>query len=644
MTRRAELIVVALIACATIAVYAPVARHAFVDYDDGLFVYANPHVLGGLGADGLVYAFTNWEHRIWAPLTYLSHMADVQVFGVTGERLGLPASGWHHLDNLALHLACTVLLYLLLRTATGARWRSALVAALFALHPLHVESVAWISERKTLLSTLFGLGCLLAYVRYARRPGAARALLVLALLALGLMSKPMLVTWPFVMLLLDFWPLDRMSRASAARLVIEKLPFIALVAASSLVTFLAQRPAMHLMNLVPLGYRIQNAVVACLAYVTSMLWPVDLAALYPYRPSIPAARTALALAFLVVATVAALRSVARRPYLTMGWFWFLGTLVPVSGLVQVGNHSMADRYTYVPLIGLFIAVVWGGAELVARHPRLRAPLAAASVAALAACGAVSSRQLRCWSDTESLFRHTCAVTEPNGEAHNDLGRALAEQGRNDEAIAEFREALETLPRYVEAHVNLGTALAAQGRNEEAEAEWRQALAIEPDLVEQHGLLAASLLERGRIDEAIAEFREAARLQPDDAALRSNLATALARAGRLDEAIGEYREAVRIEPGLVPPRVFLGRALALGGRTDEAIAAFAEAARLEPSNPEILLDLARACADAGRFDEAIAHAERARSLAGGAGSQALGPAIDRQLEAYRRRAAAAAAAR
>jgi len=607
---RTEVIVVALIVLATAIVFAPVAHESFVDYDDGLFVYANPHVLGGLGAEGLRYAFTNAEHRIWAPLTYLSHMADVQAFGVAGEWHGLPASGWHHLTNLGLHLAGTVLLYLWLRAATRARWRSALVAALFALHPLHVESVAWISERKTLLSTLFGFACLLAYVRYARRPSLGRYLLVLVLLALGLMSKPMLVTWPFVMLLLDWWPLERLDRASWRRRLLEKLPFLALVAGSSLVTFVAQRPAMHLMQLVPLGYRLQNTVLACATYVGKLFWPTGLAPLYPYRASLSPALVAASAAFLVAATLASFRFAARRRYVTTGWLWFLGTLVPVSGLVQVGNHSMADRYTYVPLVGLFVIVAWGGAELLGRRRWLRTPLVVASVLALAACAAASSRQLRYWSDTESLFRRTCAVTDPNGEAHNNLARALVVEGRTDEAILEFREALRLLPRYVEAHLGLGDALASQGRDDEALREWREAVRIQPELGSEHTLMAAVLLERGDADAAIAEYREALRSQPDDAATLNNLASALARAGRLDEAIDSYRAAIRLQPELVPPHVFLGRALALTGRIDDAIEAFEAASRLDPDDAEILVDLAHAYADAGRLAEAVTTAEAA----------------------------------
>jgi len=637
MSWRTDSIVVVLLVAVTALAFAPVAGHAFVDYDDGLFVYANPHVLGGLSGDGVAYAFTSSEHRLWAPLTFLSHMTDVELFGVAGEVLGRPASGWHHLTNLALHAACAALLYLLLRTATAARWRSALVAALFALHPLHVESVAWISERKTLLSTLLGLACLLAYVGYARRGGRLRYLLALALLALGLMSKPMLVTWPFVILLLDWWPLERLRRETAVRLLLEKLPFLALVAASSAVTWMAQRPAMELMSLVPLGDRLQNAVVACAGYVVQMAWPTGLAPLYPYRAEIPVATIALALALLGAATWAALRWRARRPYLATGWFWFLGTLVPVSGLVQVGNHASADRYTYVPLIGLFIVVAWAAGELAERAPALRPALAGALLVALAACATASSRQLRHWADSESLFRHTCAVTAPNGEAHNGLGRALAAQGRTVEAIAEFREAVRLLPRYVEARAGLAMALAVQGRPDEARREWQVALEIQPDLRADPITRAAMFLADGRSDEAIAEYRAALQDDPNDAATRSNLASLLAQAGRLDEAISHYREAVRLRPDLLPPRVFLGRALAMTGRTDEAIGVLEEASRAEPGDPEILSDLGQAYADAGRLDEAVAAGEEARRLASSS-SPELRAEIERRLESWRRRGA------
>ncbi|HZM00196.1 MAG TPA: tetratricopeptide repeat protein, partial [Planctomycetota bacterium] len=604
LIRRRELAVVAALLLVTIAVYAPVARHDFIHFDDGVFVYANPQVLGGLSRDGVAYAFTSWEHRIWAPLTFLSHMADVSLFGIDGSLLGLPASGWHHLSNLGLHLTGTALLYLLLRTATGAPWRSALVAALFALHPFHVESVAWIAERKTLLSTVFGWLCLLAYVGYARRPALARYLLVLALLALGLMSKPMLVTWPFLMLLLDWWPLGRLSRASAGRLVLEKLPLLALVAASSVVTFLAQRPAMHLMGVVPLGQRLQNAAVACLSYVAKSFWPTDLAVLYPYRPAIPVPLTVAAVAFVAAASVFALRAARLRPHVFVGWFWFLGTLVPVLGIVQVGVHSMADRYTYVPQVGLFVAAVWGAAELVARRPaagRLAAPVGGAL---LAGCAAVSAVQVGHWADTESLFRHTCGATRENGWAHRILGTALSEKGRLDEAVHELGIALRQWPDDPAAHNNLGVALARLGRPEEALREYREAVRLDPGEPDYRANLGGALLKSGQVAGAIAEFREAVRLQPGSAAAHANLGRALALDGRFDEAIEELRESLRLQPDEAAVQHALGVALERRGDVGPAIDALRAALRLEPDSAEILTELAEllaTCPDPARRD-------------------------------------------
>ncbi|HZJ70485.1 MAG TPA: tetratricopeptide repeat protein, partial [Planctomycetota bacterium] len=578
VSRRTALVLLALLAAATIAAYASVARDEFVHFDDGVFVYANPHVLRGLTRDGLVYAFTSWEHRIWAPLTYLSHMADVQAFGATGTRLGLPAAGWHHLTNLALHLVDTLLLFLFLRAATSAPWRSVLVAALFALHPLHVESVAWIAERKTLLSTTFGWSCLLAYVHYARRPALGRYLLVLVLLALGLMSKPMLVTWPFVMLLLDWWPLERLGRASARRLMLEKLPFLALAAGSCVVTWLAQRPAMHLMGVVPFGHRAQNAALSVVSYVGKAFWPADLAVLYPYRQQIPALQTAGAVLLVLAVTAVALRAAPRHRSLLFGWSWFLGTLLPVSGLVQVGVHAMADRYTYVPHLGLFVALVWGAAELVAGAPAWRRVGAIASVAVLAGFAAVTARQARYWRDTESLFRHTCAVTQDNGWAHRILGTALSEEGRTDEGIREIRIALAQWPDDPAAHNNLGFALAKQGRADEALAEYAEAVRLDPAEADYRTNLASARLKGGQHDAAIADFREALRFRPDDAEMHANLGKALAVDGRLDEAVSQLREARRLRPDDADLRHVLGVALQQAGAPDAAAVELREALR------------------------------------------------------------------
>jgi hypothetical protein len=512
MSWRREGAVLALILAVTLWVYLPLAHHAFIDFDDPAYIFDNPHVRAGLSREGLAWALTTNAEANWTPLTWLSHMADCGWFGVEGEVLGLPASGWHHLVNLCLHAADAVLLYLFLRAATRAPWRSAFAAAFFALHPLHVESVAWASERKDTLSTLFGFACLLAYVGYARRSGAWRYALVFALLALGLMAKPMLVTWPFLMLLLDAWPLRRarspLLRAEASEpgdppprswtsLILEKLPLFGLVAVSCVVTGLAHHAAMLSAPTAPVLLRAQNALVQYSIYVAQSFWPTDLAVLYPFPGRISVGLTVAAGLFLATVTLAAIRAARRsRPYVLLGWLWFVGALVPVIGIVQVALHARADRYTYVPLVGLSVAVVWGAAELSTRLPRTRWAITCMGIVALAACASASRQQVEYWSDTVALFQHTCSVTRDNGWAHRILGTALAGQKRTQEAIPEYLEALRLWPGDPIAHNNLGSALEAEGRS----------------------------------DDAIREYREAVRLDPNRATYRRNLERALGRPG------------------------------------------------------------------------------------------------------------------
>jgi protein O-mannosyl-transferase len=476
---RRERFLLLLLLAATLVVYLPVARHEFIAFDDPGYLFENPRVRSGVTLDGIAWAFTTGAQSGWTPLTWISHMAAAEVFGVEGTTLGLPASGWHHLVDLALHPANTLLLCFLLRRATGAAGASLLVAALFALHPLHVEAVAWVSARKDTLSTLFGFACLLAYVEWTRRRGSLRYAVVLLLLGIGLLCKPMLVTWPCVMLLLDLWPLRR--RAGARLLLIEKLPLFALVAAASVVTWRFEEPALHLTRVVPLDFRVRNAVVSALDYLRQTLWPSGLAVLYPYPKELAAARVALAALVVALATAAALVAARRRPWLPVGWFWFVGTLVPVIGILQFGLHARADRFTYVPLAGLFIAFAWGGAEILESRPSLRRPLQAAAIAILVALAAVSARQVSFWSDTVTLFRHACDATENNGWGHRILGTALLERGHPEPAIGELELALRVWPTDPEALNNLGCALERVGRLEEAQARLAAAVRVDPTL-------------------------------------------------------------------------------------------------------------------------------------------------------------------
>jgi tetratricopeptide (TPR) repeat protein len=524
---RRELWIGALLVAAVAVVFGRCLTHAFIDFDDPGYVFENPFVRKGLTWDGVAWAFTTGAQSTWHPLTWLSHMLDAELFGVGGRILGLPAAGWHHAVNAGLHACAAVLLFAFLREATRALWRSAMVAALFALHPLHVESVAWASERKDVLSALLGFACLLAYVRYARRPSLARYLLVFVLLALGLMAKSMLVTWPFVMLLLDVWPLERWraeqdaarapSPSRRSRLVVEKLPLFALSAAACALTYVFERPAMHLTEVVPLGFRLENGLISCLAYFAQMLWPSDLSILYPYPRAIAASRFVEAALFVAALLVLAFGSARRRPWLTVGVLWFLGTLVPVIGLVQIGLHARADRFTYLPLVGLFLAIVWSAADAIERRPGLRPAVPGACAAILLACSALSVRQVERWSDTETLFRHACDVTESNGWAHRILGTALAEEGRHAEAIVEYRAALAVWPEDPIAHNNLGSALQA----------------------------------RGDLEDSVREYREAVRIDPRNAMYRRNLSRALAKTGRFGEANRELDEANLLSSSVTP---------------------------------------------------------------------------------------------
>jgi Flp pilus assembly protein TadD len=561
-----------------------VRHHDFVNFDDDDYVTANPVVLRGLTWHGVAWAFTT-EHAVnWHPLTWLSHMLDVQLYGLD--------AGAHHLTNLLFHIGNTLLLFGLLHRMTGALGRSAFVAGLFAVHPLHVESVAWVAERKDVLSTLFWMLTLWAYIEYVKRPdlrqsSRRRYAAVLLFFALGLMAKQMLVTLPLVLLLLDFWPLGRVGIgpnpaggwapardgwATAGRLVWEKLPLLALAAASSIATFVIHQRggAVIILSAIPLQLRIENALVSYVVYIGKMLWPAGLAVLYPYPQSLSAWSVAVAFVTLTGISVAVIWAAPRRPYLPVGWFWYLGTLVPVIGLIQVGDQAIADRYTYIPLIGLFIIVAWGVPDLLVRWPLRRVvlpkiALPAAACLVILACAITARGQLEYWEDSTTLWTHTLAVTTRNNIAHNNLGATLADQGKTDEAIAHYSEALRIKSDYADAHNNLGVALADQGKLDEAIAHYSEALRIKPGYSDAHSNLGIALADQGNLDEAIAQFTEALRINPDSAKAHNNLGVALASQGKLDEAIAQFTEALQVKPDYADARNNLELALARRGK-------------------------------------------------------------------------------
>ena len=544
-----------------VLVYAQVGGHAYLNLDDDVYVTRNPWVRNGLSWASVRWAFTTVHEAYWIPLTWLSLMLDCQLFGMSA-----PA---HLLENVALHAIDSVLLYALLVTMTGAVWRSAWVAALFALHPLHVESVAWVAQRKDVLSTLFWMLATLAYVRYARRPSAGRYLLVALPFGLGLLAKPMLVTLPLSLLLLDYWPLARRDRG-VGTLMLEKLPLLALSAAAAAVTLFTQSGAgavPALASLAP-GDRLANALTNYALYIGKIVWPARLAVFYPLAPADPAFAAAAGV-LLAVVSAGAVALARREPYLVVGWLWFLVTLLPVIGFVQVGGQQIADRYTYVPSIGLFVMAAWGAPRLLASPRRGTVPLLASGMATIAAAAFLTWRQVPYWQDGITLFARAIAVTERNFLAHNNLGEALAAAGRSEEAATHYAEAARIHPGYAPARNNVGLILANQGRYAEAEQEFRAALARSPRSALTESNLATTRARLGDYDDAIAHYRRALELEPTNPITHASLADTLAILGRLDEAIQHYEEAVRLSTDPRQARTALARTLRRAGRNAEA---------------------------------------------------------------------------
>jgi Flp pilus assembly protein TadD len=523
------------LAMVTVAVYWPVTGHDFINLDDGLYVCGNAHVKSGLNWRSITWAFCNLKAGFWHPLTWLSILADCQLYGLRP---------WgHHLTSVLLHAASTGVLFLALKQLTGATWRSAFVAALFGLHPLHIESVAWVSERKDVLSGFFWMLTLLMYARYAQQsrircPGS-KVSYVLALLffACGLMSKPMVVTLPLMLLLLDWWPLRRFSpsnindhRTTVRRLIWEKVPFLAAAFVCGVVTIYAARGAGALgtETQVPLGGRVQNAFLSYAAYLQQTFWPTDLAVFYPYPEVLPAWRAAGAGLLGMMISALLLRGARRLPYLAVGWTWYVVTLLPVIGLIPVGEFSRADRFTYVPLVGVFLMLAWVAFELTKGWRHHVIVLLVAGCAAIGLCGAWTRQQLGYWNNSETLFRHALAVTENNYMAHNCLGAALDEKGQLDEAIRQYQEAVRLQPNCVQAHFNLGIALGKKGQLDEAIRQYQEVIRLQPGSTTAHNNLGVVLVMKGNIDGAISQFQEVLRLKPDSVDGRNNLARALRR--------------------------------------------------------------------------------------------------------------------
>jgi len=597
----------------------------FVNYDDDLHVTANAHVQEGLTLGSMRWALLNAVNCNWHPLTVLSHMSDCQLFGL---------HPWgHHLTSVALHAINAALVFVLLQQLTGAVWPSLLVALLFAVHPLRVESVAWVAERKDVLSGCLGLLALICYTRYAQRaqakdqqaerqgnsPGSCVVSpaywLSLLFLALGLMSKATLVTWPFVMLLLDYWPLGRFKPGRVWCLVREKIPFFALAVAASVVTVVVQNQggAMKAVLSLPLGVRAANALISYCRYLGKLFWPTDLAVFYPHPGHWPLAEVLLAGGLLLVISGLAWAQRRRSAFLLVGWLWFVGMLVPMIGLVPTGGWAMADRHTYLSSLGVLILSVWGACELTKgwRHRALALSAAGAAVSVL--CLAVTRQQLGYWRNSVTLFRHALAVTENNYIAQNNLGEALGEKGEIEETINHYQEAIRLKPRYADAYNNLGEALGEMGQVDEAISHYQEAIRLNPRYADAYNNLGIALVKKGRNDEAISQYRQAIRVRPDHVNAHNNLANALVRNGQIDEAIDEYHEAIRLQPADATAHFNLGLTLSTKGRNEDAMRQFVEALSLKPDFPAAHYNLGLALARSGQLGEAIGQFREALRL-------------------------------
>ena len=584
-------------------VFGQTVRYDFVNYDDNEYVYANPAITSGLNPHGIIYAFSGRHARNWHPLTTLSHMLDCQLWGVR--------AGGHHFTNIVLHTIAVVLLFLVLQQMTRAIWQSAFVAALFAIHPLHVESVTWISERKDVLSAVFFTLTLGAYVRYVRSPSIGRYLTMSILFALGLMSKPMLVTVPLVLLLLDYWPLQRFGgRSSIKRLALEKIPLLALSAAGGLVTLWVQQSSVALTEELPLIWRVANGLVTYAIYLRQMIWPVGLAVFYPHPgDQLPIWEIGLAIVLLGLVSAGAIALRHKRPYLVTGWFWYLVMLLPVIGLVQVGSQGHADRYTYLPQIGLYLLLAWAITDALTSRLQRRIVAVTASLAiiALAWCAHVQASH---WRNGESLWGHALAVTSGNFMAHDGLGECLANRGRLDEAIDQFQKALNIAPSYPELETNLILALIKKGRTDEAIPHLQTLLKEDPNNAQAHYHLGNALQKKGDSQGAIAAYEKALSIQARYPAAHYYLGIALDQNGQIDEAIAHYQEAVKEQPNYPQAYCLLGNDLLQKARVDDAIAAYEQALKSRPTYPEVENNIGLALVQKGRPSEAIAHWQNA----------------------------------
>ena len=645
----------------TFAVFGQTLTHGFVDYDDLEYVVENPMVNQGLSLRGIAWAFTHLYAANWHPLTWISHMLDCQLYGLH--------AGGHHLTNVALHTAAVIALFLVLREMTGALWRSAFVAAVFAIHPLRVESVAWVAERKDVLSGFFFMLTVGAYVRYARRPWSPwRYGLVVLFFAAGLMSKPMLVTLPVVLLLLDYWPLQR--KETRRRLVMEKLPLLAMSAAVCVATLFAQSKAISSDGSFSVPYRLGNALTACAIYLGQMVWPLDLSVLYPFphhgQPPWEVALSAVLLAGFFAITIWQRR---KQPWLLAGWLWYLVMLLPVLGIIQVGVQAHADRYTYLPQIGIYVALTW----LVAEWGIGRMALGILMAGVLAVLMACAWQQAATWQNNETLWTYALACDPNNDFAEDNVGMVMMHTGRLDAAIACFQQELQIMPDSPLAHNNLANALLKAGDVDDAIMHGQRAVELIPQDAEACGNLGNALFRKGKVDEAVADFHKALQLKPASAMAHNNLGAIFLQRGALDEAMAEFQKALQLKPLLAEAHYNFAKALVQKGSPDKALPHFEQAVKIDPADPRYLNDLAwllatssqaslrqgskadqlariannlaggkspdflatlaASCAEAGQFDDARRHAKEAIAIAQMAGETNLIQRISGELRLY-----------
>ncbi len=625
--RLSDFLICLFLLLSTLAVYGQVRGFDFVNIDDREYITANAVVRAGMSSAGLAWALTADYAGNWFPVTWLSHMLDYQLFGLD--------SGLHHLTNVFIHAFGSLLLFLVLKRMTGARWRSAFVAFVFALHPLHVESVAWVTERKDVLSAFFFFLTLWAYVRYVEQPRFPRYLAVVVSFCLGIMSKARVVTLPFVLLLLDIWPLRRFMMGTPAtvtrpkqkspagfdrkpgfaRILLEKAPLFALSAVTAVITIVVQRRggAIVTLDYIPMGTRLANSLISYMTYIIKMLWPTGLAVFYPQPPTLSTWQVLASGLTLAGISLLVLRLFKISPYLTVGWLWYLGTLVPVIGLVQVGMQTHADRYAYLPSVGILIMIAWGVTDLARLRAQAKSALAGAVILATAGCAILTLHQVRFWQNSLTLFQHALEVTADNHVAHNGLGIALQEQGRLEEAISHYREAIRLRPHYPEARASLGAALLRLGRTDEAIRQLSETIRMSPMHLEAHIDLGIAYDTLDKEDEAIAPLLEAIKIEPNSANAHYNLGRVYTKAGRIVEAVTQFSLATRLQPDNSEAHYNLGVTLAAKGDMDAAVAEFIKAIQIRPDYGAAHNNLGSALASLGRIDEAILHFQEALRL-------------------------------